>query len=140
MGSGAAGSPWEQHVEEALRDRLDFLCPHAGEAARERVAACHAAGILVRCWGVGQDERRMRAVLAAGADGATVHAPAVLARNLGERSGGRNDKAEWEDPRAGDLSSGTDSAPGGGGSAACRLHGGSGGHAGGSGSSARTAA
>lgn len=82
-----AGGTWEQHVAQARADGIDLLCPPATEVTRERVMACHAAGLRIRCWGVGRDEGRMRAVLEAGADGTTVDAPAVMARLLREATG-----------------------------------------------------
>ncbi|MDH7569811.1 MAG: glycerophosphodiester phosphodiesterase family protein [Armatimonadota bacterium] len=65
-------------VAAAAADGIRMLCPHALAVTPAQVDACHAAGIMVRCWGVGRQLDRIRRVLAAGADGATVDDPGAV--------------------------------------------------------------
>ena len=59
-------------VAQAEALRLTQLCPKAATVTPELVRRLHAAGFVVRAWGVG-DELLMQRVVEAGADGMTVN-------------------------------------------------------------------
>jgi glycerophosphoryl diester phosphodiesterase len=64
---------------------LTQLCPRANTVTAELVRRLHAAGFVVRAWGVA-DEALMRRVVAAGADGMTVNFPDKLLAYLQSQS------------------------------------------------------
>jgi glycerophosphoryl diester phosphodiesterase len=61
---------------------LRQICPRASTVTAELVHRVHAAGFVVRAWGV-DTEALMRAVVEAGADGMTVNFPDKLIAYLG---------------------------------------------------------
>jgi glycerophosphoryl diester phosphodiesterase len=68
-------------IAQARAMGLRQLCPRAGAVTAELVRHLHAEGLVVRAWGVG-DEEQMRRVVQAGADGMTVNFPDRLLEYL----------------------------------------------------------
>lgn len=65
---------------------VDTFGPVAGRTDEAVVRAAHAAGILVRCWGLGDDRGpEMRRLLEVGVDGMTTNWPNELAAIVGGR-------------------------------------------------------
>jgi glycerophosphoryl diester phosphodiesterase len=64
-------------IAEARTMGLTQLCPKADAVTPELVDRLHAAGLVVRAWGVANEEL-MRRVVEAGADGTTVNFPDKL--------------------------------------------------------------
>ena len=64
---------------------LAQMCPRAGVLTPELVSRLHAAGFVVRAWGVAT-EALMRHVVEAGADGMTVNFPDTLIAYLSTRA------------------------------------------------------
>jgi glycerophosphoryl diester phosphodiesterase len=72
-------------VADARAMGVTQLCPRANAVTPELVDRLHAAGFVVRAWGVGT-EALMRQVVSAGADGMTVNFPDRLIAHLDARS------------------------------------------------------
>jgi glycerophosphoryl diester phosphodiesterase len=64
---------------------LDQMCPRASALTSELVSRLHAAGFVVRAWGVAT-EALMRHVVEAGADGMTINFPDTLMAYLSTRA------------------------------------------------------
>jgi len=71
----------EAIIAQARALGLRQLCPRANGVTVELVQRLHAAGLVVRAWGVA-DEEQMRRVVQAGADGMTVNFPDRLLEYL----------------------------------------------------------
>ena len=71
-------------IAEARELGLTQLCPRADLVTADLVDKLHAAGFIVRAWGVGSEEL-MRRVVDAGADGMTVNFPDKLIALLESR-------------------------------------------------------
>ena len=71
-------------ITEARGLGLTQLCPRADLVTADLVRRLHAAGFVVRAWGVGTEEL-MERVVEAGADGMTVNFPDKLIAFLGKR-------------------------------------------------------
>ena len=71
----------EAIIAQARALGLRQLCPRASGVTVELVQRLHAAGLVVRAWGVA-DEEQMRRVVQAGADGMTVNFPDRLLEYL----------------------------------------------------------
>ena len=67
----------DERIAEAQALGLTQLCPRADTVTRELVHRLHAAGFVVRAWGVSTEDL-MRQVVQAGADGMTVNFPDKL--------------------------------------------------------------
>ncbi|MFO7698573.1 MAG: glycerophosphodiester phosphodiesterase family protein [Anaerolineae bacterium] len=72
-------------VADTLRLGLTQLCPRADLVTPALVDDLHARGLVVRAWGV-SDEQLMAAAIEAGVDGMTVNFPDVLLAALAEHS------------------------------------------------------
>ncbi len=67
-------------LAEAQSTGVNILCPKASDVTAGMVAQLHAAGYLVRAWGLkGRDEAEMARLIECGADGMTTDYPDVLA-------------------------------------------------------------
>lgn len=71
------GEVTDEIVDAALALGLTQLCPRGDQVTPELVARLHGLGLVVRAWGV-PDEETMRRVADAGADGMTVNFPDKL--------------------------------------------------------------
>jgi glycerophosphoryl diester phosphodiesterase len=74
-------STTKEAIAQARQMGLNQLCPAAHTVTPELVCHLHAAGFVVRAWGV-TNEALMRRVVDAGADGMTVDFPDKLAAYL----------------------------------------------------------
>ena len=71
----------EDAVARCAGAGVSQLSSHCDRTDRNLVEKAHAAGLLVRCWGVGNDQgEQMRRLIHMGVDGMTTNYPDVLAR------------------------------------------------------------
>ena len=74
--------PWDpSYVQQALDLGLTQLCPRADVLTPELVDELHSKGLLVRAWGIANEDLMRRAV-DAGADGMTINFPDKLVEYL----------------------------------------------------------
>lgn len=74
-----AGRPGHNWVREALSLGVDTFGPRCSETTREWVDGAHAAGLAVRCWGLGRDRSsEMERLIELGVDGMTTDCPDIL--------------------------------------------------------------
>lgn len=73
-------------IERCVEAGVDTFGPVANRTDGEVVKAAHAAGLLVRCWGLGDDRGpEMRRLVGIGVDGMTTNWPDELAAVIDER-------------------------------------------------------
>ena len=66
-------------IADALAHDVDILCPPAGFITEAVVEQAHAAGLLIRAWGLkGRDEQEMARLVRCGVNGMTTNYPDVL--------------------------------------------------------------
>ena len=74
------GSVDAEKIQQELG--VDFLCPHFGQATPAMIEQAHSLGMRVNAWTV-DEEKDMRALLAAGCDAITTDRPDLLKNVLG---------------------------------------------------------
>ncbi|HRS94574.1 MAG TPA: glycerophosphodiester phosphodiesterase family protein, partial [Candidatus Latescibacteria bacterium] len=75
----------DEAINRCVDAGVDTIAPRASLIDVEFVRKAHAAGLLVRAWGVADDTGPgLRRLIAAGVDGATTNHPNVLKEILNE--------------------------------------------------------
>ena len=79
--------PGQHWIREAISLGVDTFGPRCSETTRELVDGAHAAGLAVRCWGLGRDQgSEMERLIDLGVDGMTTDCPDILQDILRRRN------------------------------------------------------
>ena len=77
---------WHHWIQKAPSLGVDILGPHCSETTQEVVDLIHAAGLTVRCWGLGENQGpEMERLIDLGIDGLTSDFPNILQTILKRR-------------------------------------------------------